>query len=75
MKRHTEASLQHLGLSQLFLQQLHCIPTEEMHAGKVFDHLRQLQQGLIRYLAPVQRLRKKHCSVWSRGTGIFTDHL
>jgi aryl-alcohol dehydrogenase-like predicted oxidoreductase len=50
MKRHVEDSLQHLGLSQLFLEQLHCIPTEEMRSGKVFDHLRQLQQqGLIKY--------------------------
>ncbi|MCF6404952.1 aldo/keto reductase [Chitinophaga filiformis] len=50
MKRHAEESLQHLGLSQLFLEQLHCIPTEEMRSGKVFDHLRKLQQeGLIRY--------------------------
>lgn len=50
MKRHAEDSLQHLGLSQLFLEQLHCIPTEDMRAGKVFDHLRKLQQeGLIRY--------------------------
>lgn len=50
MKRHAEDSLQHLGLSQLFLEQLHCIPTEEMRSGKVFDHLRKLQQeGLIRY--------------------------
>ncbi|SDF80493.1 aldo/keto reductase [Chitinophaga filiformis] len=50
MKRHAEESLQHLGLSQLFLEQLHCIPTAEMRSGKVFDHLRKLQQeGLIRY--------------------------
>jgi aryl-alcohol dehydrogenase-like predicted oxidoreductase len=50
MRRHVEASLQHLGLSQLFLEQLHCIPADAMRAGKVFDHLRQLQQeGLIRY--------------------------
>lgn len=50
MKRHTEESLQHLGLSKLFLQQLHCIPTDEMRAGKVFDNLRKLQsEGLIRY--------------------------
>jgi aryl-alcohol dehydrogenase-like predicted oxidoreductase len=50
MKRQAEDSLQHLGISQLFLEQLHCIPTEEMRAGKVFDHLRTLQQqGLIRY--------------------------
>lgn len=50
MKRHVESSLQHLGLSQLFLEQLHCIPTEEMRKGKVFDHYRKLQeQGLLRY--------------------------
>lgn len=50
MKRHAEESLQHLGLSRLFLEQLHCIPTEEMRSGKVFDNLRKLQQeGLIRY--------------------------
>ncbi|QJD94451.1 aldo/keto reductase [Mucilaginibacter robiniae] len=50
MKQQAEDSLKHLGLQQLFLEQLHCIPTEEMKAGKVFDNLRQLQQeGLIRY--------------------------
>jgi aryl-alcohol dehydrogenase-like predicted oxidoreductase len=50
MKRQAEESLQHLGLSQLFLEQLHCIPTEEMRSGKVFDRLRKLQeQGLIKY--------------------------
>jgi aryl-alcohol dehydrogenase-like predicted oxidoreductase len=50
MKRQAENSLNHLGLSQLFLEQLHCIPTEEMRSGKVFDHLRKLQQeGLIKH--------------------------
>jgi aryl-alcohol dehydrogenase-like predicted oxidoreductase len=50
MKRQTEESLEHLGQEQLFLQQLHCIPTEEMQKGDVFDHLRRLQQdGSIRY--------------------------
>lgn len=50
MVRHVESSLKHLQLSQLFLEQLHCIPTEEMRSGKVFDHLRKIQQeGLIRY--------------------------
>jgi aryl-alcohol dehydrogenase-like predicted oxidoreductase len=48
MKRQVEESLQHLGISQLFLEQLHCIPTETMRLGKVFDHLRDLQkEGLI----------------------------
>jgi aryl-alcohol dehydrogenase-like predicted oxidoreductase len=50
MRRHVESSLQNLDLSQLFLEQLHCIPTEQMRMGKVFDHLRKLQQeGLIRF--------------------------
>lgn len=48
MKRHAEDSLKHLDIPTLFLEQLHCIPTEEMRSGKVFDNLRKLQQeGLI----------------------------
>jgi aryl-alcohol dehydrogenase-like predicted oxidoreductase len=48
MKRQVEDSLKHLDVSKLFLEQLHCIPTDEMRSGKVFDHLRSLQQqGLI----------------------------
>ena len=50
MRRHVESSLQHLGVQQLFLEQLHCIPTEELRKGDVFDHFRRLQQeGLIKY--------------------------
>ena len=50
MRRQVEDSLQHLGVDELFLEQLHCIPTEVMREGKVFDHLRTLQdEGLIRY--------------------------
>ncbi len=50
MKRQAEDSLKHLGISQLFLEQLHCIPTDEMRSGKVFDNLRKLQQdGLIKH--------------------------
>ena len=50
MKRQVESSLENLGQSQLFLEQLHCIPPDEMRSGKVFDHLRKLQQeGSIRY--------------------------
>ncbi|MEJ7739056.1 MAG: aldo/keto reductase [Chitinophagaceae bacterium] len=49
IKRHIEDSLRNLGLSRLFLEQLHCIPTQEMRSGKVFDHLRRVQdEGLIR---------------------------
>ena len=50
MKRQVESSLKNLDLHKLFLEQLHCIPTEELRLGKVFDHLRKLQSdGLIRY--------------------------
>lgn len=50
MRTHVENSLSNLGLSQLFLEQLHCIPTSELRSGHVFQSLRQLQQdGLIRH--------------------------
>ncbi len=50
MRRHVEDSLLHLDMDQLFLEQLHCIPSAELEKGEVFDHLRRLQQdGLIRY--------------------------
>ncbi|MEO8885842.1 MAG: aldo/keto reductase [Mucilaginibacter sp.] len=50
MKRQVEDSLNNLGVSQLFLDQFHCIPKEEMQAGKVFDNFRKLQQeGLIKH--------------------------
>ena len=50
MRAHTEDSLRHLGVDSLFLTQLHCIPTEELRRGDVFDHLRTLQsEGLIRH--------------------------
>ncbi|MFP5394423.1 MAG: aldo/keto reductase, partial [Gammaproteobacteria bacterium] len=45
----TERSLERLGVDQLDLTQLHCIPTEVMRRGEVFEWLRELrQEGLIR---------------------------
>lgn len=44
LRAHTEASLQRLGVESLDLTQLHCIPTEELQKGEVFDSLRALQQ-------------------------------
>ena len=45
----TEASLQRLGVDALDLTQLHCIPTEIMARGEVFDWLRTLQtEGKIK---------------------------
>jgi aryl-alcohol dehydrogenase-like predicted oxidoreductase len=50
MKRQVEDSLSHLKIDQLFIEQLHCIPTEELRKGEVFDHLRRLQsEGLIKH--------------------------
>jgi aryl-alcohol dehydrogenase-like predicted oxidoreductase len=50
IKQHVEDSLQNLQLEQLYLEQLHCIPTEELQKGDVFDSLRKLQdEGLIKY--------------------------
>lgn len=50
MHAHVSSSLANLGLNQLFLEQLHCIPRPELEAGKVFDNLRRLQQeGLIKH--------------------------
>ena len=50
MRRQVEDSLRHLGVDKLFLEQLHCIPTEELEKGEVFHHLRQLQnEGLIEH--------------------------
>src|SRR5690606_33634490 len=50
IRRHVEDSLTHLGLDQLYLEQLHCIPTEILRQGEVFDHLRRIQEeGLIQH--------------------------
>ncbi len=49
MRRHTEGSIERLGVDRLDLAQLHCIPAEELERGEVFDHLRTLkEEGLVR---------------------------
>lgn len=50
MLQQVESSLKHLDVPWLFLEQLHCIPTEELRKGKVFDNLRRLQnEKLIKH--------------------------
>ncbi len=47
-RAHTQESMRNLGVDSIFLQQWHCIPTEEYRNGEVFEHLSALQQeGLI----------------------------
>lgn len=40
----TEASIARLGVDTLDLTQLHCVPTEELRRGDVFETLRAMQQ-------------------------------
>lgn len=49
LRKHVEDSLARLDVSSLDLVQLHCIPTDVMAAGDVFDWLRRLkQEGLVK---------------------------
>ena len=43
MRSHAEDSLRRLGVERLDLTQLHCIPTDELRRGDVFNTLRDLQ--------------------------------
>ncbi|MGC4042542.1 MAG: aldo/keto reductase [Armatimonas sp.] len=46
----TEQSLKNLGVDTLDLTQLHCIPTETLRIGEVFDTLQELKaEGKIRH--------------------------
>ena len=50
MLKQVESSLKNLDIPALFLEQLHCIPTEELRKGKVFDNLRKLKnEKLIKH--------------------------
>lgn len=56
----TRGSLDRLGVEQLDLTQLHCVPIEELRKGQVFDWLReQRDQGLIaRFGASVETVEE-----------------
>lgn len=65
----TEESLQNLGVESLDLTQLHCIPTEELRRGDVFEHLRALQsEGKIkRFGASVESMEEAHLCLQQDG--------
>ena len=49
LRKSVEDSLTRLKVDALDLIQLHCIPTEELRKGEIFDWLRKLkEEGLIR---------------------------
>ena len=58
MRTHVDASRQRLGVDTLDLVQLHCIPTDALRDGAVFDHLRTLRsEGRIaRFGASVESM-------------------
>ncbi len=58
----TEASLQRLGVDALDLTQLHCLPTETLREGHVFDTLRALQSEgkIVRFGASVESMEEAH---------------
>src|SRR5664280_2245010 len=58
VRRHTEASLQRLGVEALDLTQLHCVPPEVLKRGELFGWLGELQtEGKIRaYGASVEAM-------------------
>ncbi len=62
MRKHTEASLRRLDVDVLDLTQLHCVPTEALRDGAVFDNLRILQgEGKIaRWGASVESMEEAH---------------
>ena len=50
LREATERSLERVGVDCLDLTQLHCVPTEVLRQGHVFDWLRELQQaGMIKH--------------------------
>lgn len=44
LRAHTEGSLRRLGVEAVDLTQLHCIPTEILRAGEIFESLRVLKR-------------------------------
>lgn len=50
VRAHTEASLRRLGVEAVDLTQLHCVPTEVLRDGEIFEWLRALRrEGKIKH--------------------------
>jgi aryl-alcohol dehydrogenase-like predicted oxidoreductase len=60
MRAHTDDSLRRIGVDALDLSQLHCIPTDVLRDGAVFDHLRTLRDAgkLRRFGASVESVEE-----------------
>ncbi len=69
IRQHTEASLVRLGVDALDLTQLHCVPTEVLQQGEVFEHLRELKrEGKIRdFGSSVESMDQAHLCLAQEG--------
>jgi aryl-alcohol dehydrogenase-like predicted oxidoreductase len=69
MRRGIEGSLERLGLDQLDLVQLHCIPTDVLRQGDVFDWLRGFRdEGLIAHFgASVETVEEGQIAMQQEG--------
>ena len=69
LREATEKSLTNLGVEALDLTQLHCVPTEELRSGEVFEHLRALKtEGKIqRFGASVESMEEAHLCLQHEG--------
>lgn len=69
MREHTENSLHRLGIESLNLTQLHCVPTDVLRQGEVFENLRTLQkEGKIqRFGASVESMGEAQICLQQEG--------
>ncbi|PQV64121.1 putative oxidoreductase [Abditibacterium utsteinense] len=69
LRGHTEGSLERLGVESLDLTQLHCVPTEELRRGEVFETLRKLKaEGKIqKFGASVESMEEAHLCLQQDG--------
>lgn len=69
LRAHTQESLRNLDAESLDLTQLHCVPTEELKKGEVFETLRKLQsEGKIRrFGASVESMEEAHLCLQQDG--------
>jgi aryl-alcohol dehydrogenase-like predicted oxidoreductase len=77
MRQHTEDSLRRLQVEALDLTQLHCIPTDELRRGDVFDHLRTFQrEGKIKRFWCERRVDGRGAYLPGAGRpGLAANHL
>jgi aryl-alcohol dehydrogenase-like predicted oxidoreductase len=71
VRQHTEASLKRLGVEAVDLTQLHCVPTEVLEKGEIFEWLRELRrEGKIRgFGASVESMDQAKTCLRQEGLG------